>query len=239
MFISVSIRRSRSRAFTLIEMLATVAIISLLAALLFPMGSKVMKRAKATQCSSNLRQIYTALSSYATDNNSYYPALTDGTNDWDKGAITPYLPLRDVQNNKANAVFICPAAEYKGVANRNISRAYCSTQARIGLDPANAGGLSFQYKTPRSLNSIANKSSSILMYDGVQSGSFSYCDLIKEWDLFSATPEMTNPAGTNSTLMDFRHPDNTAELLMADGHVATVLRREASTTITKSAWRGQ
>ncbi|CAN5621697.1 hypothetical protein BH09VER1_BH09VER1_13750 [soil metagenome] len=233
---------SHRRGFTLIELIATTAIIALLAALLLPVGSNVLKSAKATQCASNMRQIYTALSTYAAENNNNYPAISaviSGTKtDWDKGEITPYLPLR-ADGIKANTIFICPSAEYKGVPNRNISRAYCSTQSRIGLDPANAGGLSFQYQTPRSVNSIANKTTSILMYDGVQSGAFSYCDVVKEWDLVSAAPEITNPAGTTSTYISFRHPNNTAQLLRADGHVDMVKRSDAAVALTKPMWRGQ
>jgi len=229
---------STRRGFTLIELLATAAIIGLLAALLFPVGSNVLKAARATQCSSNLRQIYTALSTYAAENNNNYPAITVSGTDWDKGAITPYLPLR-ADGIKANKVFICPSAAYKGVANANISRAYGSAQSRIGVDPANAGGLSFQYQTPRSVNSIASKNTAILMYDGAQSGTFSYCDVVKEWDLVSAAPEITAPAGTNSTYISFRHPNNTAQLLRADGHVDVVKRSDAAVALTKPMWRGQ
>lgn len=233
---------STRRGFTLIELLATAAIVGLLAALLFPVGSNVLKAARATQCSSNLRQIYTALNSYASENNNSYPAINSvvsgsTSTDWDKGAITPYLPLR--VDGKANKVFVCPAAEYSGVSNANITRAYCSTQSRIGPDSANAGGLSFQYKTPRPVTSIISKNTAILMYDAAQWGSFPYSEVVKEWDLVSAAPEITAPAGTNSTYISFRHPNNTAQLLRADGHVDVVKRSDAAVALTKPMWRGQ
>jgi general secretion pathway protein G len=44
--------------FTLIELLTVIAIIAVLAALLFPALSKVRRNADAAQCTSNLRQVY-------------------------------------------------------------------------------------------------------------------------------------------------------------------------------------
>lgn len=48
----------RSRGFTLVELLAVVAIILLLFALLFPLTSILTRRARIALCKSNLRQLY-------------------------------------------------------------------------------------------------------------------------------------------------------------------------------------
>jgi prepilin-type N-terminal cleavage/methylation domain-containing protein/prepilin-type processing-associated H-X9-DG protein len=59
--------RDPSRGFTLIELLVVVAIIAILAAILFPVFAKAREKARITSCNSNLRQIGIAFLSYAED----------------------------------------------------------------------------------------------------------------------------------------------------------------------------
>ena len=61
------------RAFTLIEMLIVIAVVAVLAALLFPVLSKTRARARQTQCLSNLRQLSLATFQYAQDSDDHYP----------------------------------------------------------------------------------------------------------------------------------------------------------------------
>jgi prepilin-type N-terminal cleavage/methylation domain-containing protein len=65
-FIPHSAFRTR-RAFTLIELLTVVALIGLLAALLFPAFNRARNRAKRTACVSNLKQIGLAFAMYRQD----------------------------------------------------------------------------------------------------------------------------------------------------------------------------
>lgn len=59
--------------FSLMELLVTIAIIAILAALFVVGFSKSKEKASSTQCISNLRNLQTALATYGSDNNSKFP----------------------------------------------------------------------------------------------------------------------------------------------------------------------
>lgn len=57
----------RRTAFTVLELLIVIAIIALIAALLFPLFAGARKKARETQCMNNLHQVYVAWSPYTND----------------------------------------------------------------------------------------------------------------------------------------------------------------------------
>ncbi len=59
--------------FTLIELLVVVAIIGILAALLFPALNSAKKRAQGIQCLSNLKQVTLGWQLYTDENHDHYP----------------------------------------------------------------------------------------------------------------------------------------------------------------------
>jgi len=63
----------RRRGFSLIELLVVVAIIAILASLLFPVFAAVRQKGRAAVCQSNLRQIATAFEMYLQDWDGCYP----------------------------------------------------------------------------------------------------------------------------------------------------------------------
>ena len=65
------------RAFTLVEILVVLAIVSLLAALLFPVFLTVRGKARESVCGSNLRQIGQGIVMYAADSDGRFPHAVD------------------------------------------------------------------------------------------------------------------------------------------------------------------
>src|SRR3954471_1603644 len=73
-------------AFTLIEMLVVVAIISVLAAMLLPALGLARESARNAKCQSNLRQFGITMQAFADKRNEY---LSTGAFDWvNDGAVT-------------------------------------------------------------------------------------------------------------------------------------------------------
>ncbi|MEX2380941.1 MAG: prepilin-type N-terminal cleavage/methylation domain-containing protein [Opitutales bacterium] len=64
---------SNRRALTLIELLAVIAIIGILAAILIPVTGRMRDSAKVAACQSNLRELGTAVYLFAGDNNDHTP----------------------------------------------------------------------------------------------------------------------------------------------------------------------
>ncbi len=79
----IRIACSRS-GFTLVELLAVIGIIIILAALLFPVLSRAREKAHQASCASNLRQIGMAFRLYLDANAGIYPAA------YDTNYVSPY-----------------------------------------------------------------------------------------------------------------------------------------------------
>lgn len=101
---------SSRKGFTLIELLVVVAVIAILAALLFPVLSSAKEQARQKKCTSNLKQLATGCRMYADDHcgRSPNPAYVVRVPDWEglqswrgrvvpqKGQIWPYVKSVDV-----------------------------------------------------------------------------------------------------------------------------------------------
>lgn len=111
-------RSSQGEAFTLVELLVTLAVVVILAALLTPAAAGVFRAADSAKCAQTLRQLSIALLACAGDNNMTLPrsshsAYAVSERGWSR-SILPYLGERsDMANSewaKAQAkYFRCPA----------------------------------------------------------------------------------------------------------------------------------
>lgn len=109
------------RAFTLIELLVVVAIISLLAAILFPVFARARENARRASCLSNIKQMGLAMMQYVQDYDETYPfseypapvgtLMPDGQI-WAGSAANPYLfwPQMLYPYHKSVQMFWCPSS---------------------------------------------------------------------------------------------------------------------------------
>ncbi|RLS97210.1 MAG: type II secretion system protein [Planctomycetota bacterium] len=75
--------RTRRRAFTLVEVLVTIAIISLLVALIIVTIPQVQRQSRSSVCLSNQRQLTMGFTLYYTDNAGRFMGVDTGLTAWD------------------------------------------------------------------------------------------------------------------------------------------------------------
>jgi prepilin-type N-terminal cleavage/methylation domain-containing protein len=108
-------QHSKSRAFTMIELLVVITVIVILAALLLPVLSAAKDRTKRTTCLNNLHQINLGVSMYSDDSNDKAPQASGTTRfiNWTgyKKLMKTYVGLNGA-SSPADKLFACPADIY-------------------------------------------------------------------------------------------------------------------------------
>jgi prepilin-type N-terminal cleavage/methylation domain-containing protein len=94
--------KHRRNGFSLIELLITIAIISVLSAMLYGFGSSSYQRSQEKLCGDNLQKIYLALQIYANDFHGAPPFATNAT------TSEPVLGLLVPKYTADTSIFICP-----------------------------------------------------------------------------------------------------------------------------------
>jgi len=117
-------QRKPWEAFTLIELLASVAIVACLAALLFPTTTAIMNSRKKAACLANMRTLTQACLVYANDNGGVLPPYAAGNRPWNQ-TIAPYLTGTDTSATSFSKALQCPAdpRPYRD-GSGNVSRSY-------------------------------------------------------------------------------------------------------------------
>lgn len=194
-------------AFTLVELLASIAIIGILAAILVPVVSGMRAQANSTKCLSNLRQIGVSLNLYASQNRGLLPASTQpdplgsGTVSWwvlvQRQVDGPDLPAADV-----DSLLRCPSA---GDSYPEIT----SPRRCYGLSM-----ISGSTSTPYRLNQIPSPSQTLLVGETIHNANGD------GWTAF-------NTVNNAKARLDWRHRHDSTNILLADLSVTTLRQAEA------------
>lgn len=133
----------KSRMFTLIELLITIAIIAILAGMLLPGLSAARTAAGRTSCSGNMKQVFSGIAMYNLDNDDYMPSFvgTYGYHgiSWQistylkvsgPGMVTRpvYMDEQSIDFEKPRGVFFCPAVSENPSDYSSFSGSLPSTQ---------------------------------------------------------------------------------------------------------------
>jgi len=120
---------SQRRAFTIIELIVVIAIITALAAILLPAIKKAREQAHQTQCESNLRQLTVAYMMFAQENHDAFlsPDASNAqagfpANNSDGQVILPLFKYAP-----ATSVFHCPNDDRPGALSYSINEYVAGT----------------------------------------------------------------------------------------------------------------
>jgi prepilin-type N-terminal cleavage/methylation domain-containing protein/prepilin-type processing-associated H-X9-DG protein len=197
----------QSHGFTLIEILIVIAIISLLAAILFPVFGRARESARRASCASNMRQLGMGFAQYIQDYDERLPRAgffgdwttgaewvpgsandTVQVNDWPGATLTGVMAMPEsgaIYPYVKNAqVFVCPSTEY-GRQKRLSYSMNCALSFASDAAIPEPSSIVLLVDEDVNLNdsyfSVRNCSSDGLTYSHLEGGNLLYADGHVKW----------------------------------------------------------
>jgi len=204
------------RAFTLVELLVVIGVVSILAAVLFPVLTQMQSRSKNAACQQNLRKIGQGMLQYASENNGHLPPHWADMGEspsvvW-YGMIAPYVcGWNGDLSEPMSKDFFCPAVPqarngqtYTSTAENGLGQTYGYNYYKLTQNAASQG-------TFRTFG--INKLSKIVLVADIPAvmqgeGGVSLPGFMAQYLLYPG------PA-----VIGDRHPGKTCNVVFADGHV--------------------
>ncbi|MBM3475025.1 MAG: DUF1559 domain-containing protein [Armatimonadetes bacterium] len=192
---------ARRRGFTLIEVLVVIAIIAILAGILFPVLLRAKESARRTKCASNLRQLGLALQMYAGDYDGLIP-------------LTFPVPHNMIWRDDIGATSHGRLYPYIN----NLSIYYCPTSTAIKEDGADHGG--------KGWGGGLGGAWSAYVYREDQCGGSA---LLDENEGLAMMLDFNNPGEIQPPTKS--HNEDFANILWADGHVKGYDNRDRALSV--------
>jgi len=213
----------KSPAFSLVEMLVTLAILTALALLLLPGASRMRDSSQSAQCLSNMRQLGVGLLGYAADHDNAFPPGAH----WDRDVIN-YL---DVSGTTAPVrVLICPSDPRPDVLpNGRFPRSYSASAIKTA-DPTQGMFRGSETDLSRRLSEVLNPGQTIVLFELFSNGSGTLLANEQFNKNSFAWSHGYQAAGSIPRLPDGRYYHHqTMNYLFADGHVAALPPKDVFT----------
>jgi prepilin-type N-terminal cleavage/methylation domain-containing protein/prepilin-type processing-associated H-X9-DG protein len=215
-------RSSGRSAFTLVELLAVISIIGVLAAILIPVTMHVRTAARASQCLANLRQLGQAANTCAADEKGYYPFgyIRDSDVRWNHLIYSYIGTVKQTTTDKvrSTAVFFCPQETVQPTDKAALASNYGANPDLFPekKDATSVRQLMLNVQRPSQVILFAD--CSVNTYGATDWGFYNQTGWSKSQVALAETP-VPNEETQDNKRLSWRHSGKT-QVVFVDGHVA-------------------